>query len=445
MFSLTISATVLFWTGPLQAQLAENVTEFYLGNGMQVVVIEDHRAPVVNHTLWYRVGSIDDPPGKSGLAHFLEHLMFKSTEAVAAGEFERRIRMRGGRSGASTSHDYSMYRARIFKDHLEEIMRLEADRMQGLVLTQAEINTEREVILEERNQRIDSDPTSLLYEQIAAALFMNHPFGRPVIGWRHEMEGLGLDDVLSFYRRYYRPDNAILVISGDVTVEQVRELAERHYGVLEAPEGRTKRMITTEPPHIAERRLTIRDSRVSNPFVIRSYLAPEDYQGDQHKLASMAVLANILGGSGITSILGKTLQLEQQLAAFTGAYYSGSETRPIRLVLYVVPQPEHSLSEAEEALDGVLEALLEEGIDEDHLRRIKVQLRYSEIYELDESMNSALKFGRGLVQGIPVEQILSWPEALQKVETQDVLEAAQLLLDRRRSVTARLLDDKMES
>ena len=429
----------------VNAQLAENVTEFHLDNGMHVVVIEDHRVPAVNHTLWYRVGSIDDPQGKSGLAHFVEHLMFKGTESTPVGEYERRIRSRGGSSGASTSYDFSQYRARIASEHLGEVMRLEADRMHGLVLEGPEVDSEREVILEERNERTDSDPSSLLREQMTASLYLNHPYGRPVIGWRHEMEQLTREDALEFYRQHYRVDNSILVVSGDVTAQQVRELAEEHYGSLPVPETELRRVITAEPPHLSERRLTLHDSRVSNPYVLRRYLAPDDYRGDQHKLASLAILGNLLGDSGITSVLGKKLQLERSIASFTGAAYRGNITRPVELVVYVLPTPEHTLEEAETAMDEVLQEFVEDGVDEDQLERVKAQLRYSQIYELDNAMNSALKFGRGLVQGLTVEQILAWPEALQQVESDDVLEAAELLFDRHRSVTGWLLEEGSET
>ncbi|MCY4541403.1 MAG: pitrilysin family protein [Rhodobacteraceae bacterium] len=444
---LTLATAILWLLAaglPAQAQLAENVTEFRLENGMHVVVIEDHRVPAVNHTLWYRVGSIDEPQGKSGLAHFVEHLMFKGTENVPVGEYERSIRSRGGSSGASTSYDFSLYRARIASEHLEEIMRLEADRMHGIVLEGPEVDSERDVIIEERNERTDSDPSSLLREQMTAALYLNHPYGRPVIGWRHEMEQLSREDVLKFYRQHYRVDNSILVVSGDVTAAQVRELAEKHYGSLAVPDSDLQRIITAEPPHLAERRLKLEDSRVSNPYVLRRYLAPDDYKGDQHKLASIAILANLLGDSGITSALGKKLQLERSVAAFTGASYRGNITRPVELVVFILPTPEHTLQEAETALDEALLEFIEEGVDEAQLQRVKAQLKYNQIYELDDTMTSALKFGRGLVQGLTVEQILAWPEALQQVESEDVLEAAQLLLDRRRSVTGWLLKEGTE-
>jgi len=212
--------------------LAETVTDFTLPNGLQVVVIEDHRAPVVVHMVWYRVGAADEPPGHSGIAHFLEHLMFKGTDEVPSGKFSEIVQAQGGSDNAFTSWDYTAYFQRVAADRLDLVMKLEADRMRDLRLTQEDVATERAVILEERTTRTDSDPGALFEEQAQAAQYLNHPYGIPIIGWRHEIEQLDRDDALAFYRRFYAPNNAVLVVAGDVTPDEVKRLAERHYGPL---------------------------------------------------------------------------------------------------------------------------------------------------------------------------------------------------------------------
>ncbi len=246
--------------------LAEEVTHFTLDNGMEAVVIEDHRAPVVVQMVWYRAGAADEMRGKSGIAHYLEHLMFKGTDEMAPGEFSKTVTANGGSDNAFTSYDYTAYYQRIASDRLELVMKMEADRMRDLVISPDDWKTEREVILEERNQRIDSDPAALFSEQRSAAQYLNHPYGTPVIGWRHEMETLTREDALKWYHDNYAPNNAVLVVAGDVTPAEVERLAKEYYGPL-APSDAIppKRQRVTEPPQLAERRLSMADPRVSRP------------------------------------------------------------------------------------------------------------------------------------------------------------------------------------
>ena len=251
------------------ARAEPKVSDFRLANGMEVVVIEDHRAPVVTHMVWYRVGAADEPWGRSGIAHFFEHLMFKATGAIDDGAFSKIVAANGGSDNAFTSYDYTAYYQRIAADRLGLVMGMEADRMRNLVLTDAVIATERDVILEERSQRTDNSPQGLFAEQMSAALYLNHPYGVPVIGWRHEIEQLNLADAEVFYARYYAPDNAILVVAGDVTPAAVRALAETHYGSIQ-PSGPQPEARPQEPPQLAPRRLEMRDARVRQPFVRRN-------------------------------------------------------------------------------------------------------------------------------------------------------------------------------
>ena len=420
------------------AQAAENVTDFTLDNGLQVVVIEDHRAPVVVQMVWYRVGAADEAPGKSGIAHFLEHLMFKGTDEIGPGEFSSIVEAQGGNDNAFTSWDYTAYFQRVAADRLDLMMKLESDRMSDLRLAEEDVLTERDVILEERNQRTDSNPGALLGEQMRAAQFLNHPYGIPIIGWRHEMEQLSKDDAKDFYRRHYAPNNAVLVVAGDVTPDQVRDMAQRHYGPIPAAAGLAPRARVTEPPQLSERRLTLSDPRVSEPYVSRSYLAPERDPGDQKTAAALTILAELLGGNGTTSVLARALQFDQQKAVYAAAFYDGSSVDDTTFNFVVVPTPDTSLPQVEEALDAALAAFLETGPDPDDLARIKTQIRAADIYARDDADGLARRYGEALANGLTIDDVRQWPEILGAVTADDIMAAARLVLDRRKAVTGYL-------
>ncbi|MEC7257198.1 MAG: pitrilysin family protein, partial [Pseudomonadota bacterium] len=360
----------------------EAVTTFDLSNGMQVVVVEDHRAPVVQHMVWYRAGSADEPVGESGVAHFLEHLLFKATDTMASGELSATVAANGGQDNAFTSYDYTAYYQRVAADRLGLMMKMESDRMVNLALTETDIVTERDVILEERNQRTDNNPRSLFGEQVSAAQFLNHRYGTPVIGWRHEMVELSMEDALSFYRTYYAPNNAILVVTGDVDPDNVRELAEQYYGVIPANPDLPERYRTQEPPQTAERRVIYKDARVAQPYISRSYITPERDAGAQEKAAALTLLAEILGG-GTTSFLNERLQFDQNVAVYTGAFYGGVALDDTTFDIIVVPAEGTDLAGAETALDEAIAAFMERGVDMEQLDRIKMQLRASQIYARD--------------------------------------------------------------
>jgi zinc protease len=413
------------------------VTDFMLDNGMQVVVVEDHRAPVVQHMLWYRAGSADEPKGSSGVAHFLEHLLFKATEKMESGEFSAVVAANGGRDNAFTSYDYTAYFQRVASDRLELMMTMEADRMKNIRLTPENIATERDVIIEERNQRTENNPQALFGEQINASQYLNHRYGVPIIGWMHEMVDLDLDDALSFYELYYSPNNTVLVVSGDVTPEEVRTLAERHYGPIPRNPDLPERLRTEEPPQNAERRVLFRDARVAQPYVSRSYLVPERDSGAQETAAALTILSEILGG-GTTSYLAEKLQFDTQKATFTAAWYSSVSLDDTTFRFVIVPAAGVTLEEGEAALDATLEAFMEEGVDPEQLDRIKLQLRASEIYAQDNVDGIANRYGRALTSGLTVEDVQTWPDILDAVTADDILEAAKLLR-REASVTGWLM------
>ncbi|VDC32745.1 M16 family metallopeptidase [Pseudogemmobacter humi] len=427
-------AAVLFLPGALAAR-AETVTAFTLENGLDVVVIEDHRAPVVVQMIWYRAGAADEAAGKSGIAHFLEHLMFKGTDKVPAGQFSATVEAHGGDDNAFTSWDYTAYFQRISADRLEMVMEMEADRMRNLRLDDAVVLTERQVILEERAQRTDSDPGALLGEQMRAALFMNHRYGIPIIGWRHEIAQLTRADALDWYGKYYAPNNATLVIAGDVTPDQVRALAEKHYGPIAPSDAIVPRNRPQEPPHLAERRIALADERVSDPYVYRSYLAPERNPGDQRKAAALAILAELLGGNGQTSVLARALQFDAQVAVWSSAFYDGTSLDDGTFGLYVVPAPGVSLAEAEAAMDAVLEKFLADGPDPAAFERIKTRIRAAEIYARDDAHGLARLYGEELSIGLGLLDIQGYTAVLDSVSIGDVMEAAREVLNRDNAVT----------
>lgn len=435
LFALCLGAGFVAGAGHQVLAASDYVTSFDLDNGMQVVVLEDHRAPVVNHMVWYKVGAADEQPGKSGIAHFLEHLLFKGTDKMAAGEFSDIIAANGGSENAFTSWDYTGYFQRVAADRLPLMMELEADRMRNLKLTEAEVLPERDVVIEERNSRTENNPGALFSEQRAALQYYNHRYGIPIIGWKHEINQLNRADAVAFYETYYAPNNAILIVAGDVDPQDVRVLAEKYYGPIVPTANLPARVRPQEPPHLAPVRIELRDARVRNPYVVRTYLASNRKTGDQKEAAALTILSELLGGSGITSVLGRELQLEQNIAVNAASFYNGVSVDPQTFGLYVVPTPEATLDEAEAALDAAIARFLEEGPDPEHLSRIKTQLRAAEIFARDNTHSFARSYGAALTSGLTIEDIEAWPEILEAVTAQDVLSAARGVFDLNNSVT----------
>ncbi|MFN3723060.1 MAG: M16 family metallopeptidase [Paracoccaceae bacterium] len=428
--------TLALWLLAATPVLAEDVTTFRLDNGLEVVVIEDHRAPVVTQMVWYRTGAADEAPGRSGIAHFLEHLMFKGTDTLAPGEFSATVEAQGGEDNAFTSWDYTAYFQRVAADRLDLMMRIESDRMRNLQLSEDDIATERAVIIEERKQRTDSSPAALLQEQMRAAQFLNHPYGIPIIGWQHEMEALDRQAALDHYARFYAPNNAILVVAGDVTPQNVRAMAEAHYGPLTPSDAIADRARPSEPPQIAERRLTLTDQRVSEPYVLRSYLAPERDPGDQEQAAALTILAELLGGSGQTSLFAQALQFgDKPVAVYASAFYDATALDQSTFGLVVVPMPGVDLAVAEAAMDTVIADFIETGPDADDFARIKTQIRASQIYARDNIDGLARRYGEALAVGLTVKDVQNWPAVLDAVTAEQVQDAARKVLDRNRAVT----------
>ncbi len=428
----TLAVTIFL--SPLSLH-AEDISTFTLENGLEAVVIENHRAPVVVHMVWYKVGSADEPPGKSGIAHFLEHLMFKATDELASGELSETVARNGGSDNAFTSYDYTGYFQRIAADRLDLVMGMEASRMDGLALVAEDIGTERDVVIEERNERTENDPGALFNEQLMAAAYLNHPYGTPIIGWKHEAHSLTLEDAVEFYEAHYGPNNAVLVVAGDVDPEEVQALAEKHYGPI-APNPNVKdRARPSEPPQLAERRMKYSDPRIGNDYVSRIYLAPERDAGNQEEAAALTMLAQVLGGSSTTSVLARKLQFEDPKSVYTTAWYRGQSLDDTTFGLAIVPVPGVSLEEAEVLLDEAVLEFMEEGVDAAELQRIKMQLRASQIYAEDDTSAKAQRYGAAMTQGLTVEDVKAWPDILQAVTEEDILKAAEIFLDRRAAVS----------
>ena len=436
-----IPALVIVFVAAISAQNAQaglfNPQTHTLANGMEVVVIEDHRAPVVAHMVWYKVGAADEPPGKSGIAHFLEHLLFKGTEKVPSGQFSKIVARNGGRDNAFTSYDYTGYYQNVAKDKLDLVMGLEADRMVNLKLTAADVITERAVILEERRSRTDNNPAAQMREAMNAAQYMAHPYGIPVIGWKHEMEKLDLADAVAFYRRYYAPNNAVLIVAGDVEAKAVFSMAERHYGPLERAQT-PPRSRPQEPPQLAARRVIFKDARVTQADWRRGYLAPTRTAGERQHAIPLSMFADLLGG-GSTSRLYQALVVESKVAANAGAYYSATGLDMGRFVLYATPSPGVSLAVLETAMDKALKAALKDGFTAAALARSRTGLLAAAVYARDNLFTSPRIFGNALTSGLSVEQVEAWPDEVRGVTMEQIMAAARSVLVPRRSVTGLLL------
>ena len=414
-----------------------NPTTFTLDNGLQVVVVEDHRVPTVTQMVWYKVGSADEPPGKSGIAHFLEHLMFKGTEAVAAGDFSKIVARNGGRDNAFTSYDYTAYYQNVAADKLELVMKMEADRMTGLAFDDESFRTEKDVVLEERRQRTDNEPRTQLAEMARATQWLNHPYRIPVIGWESEIRALTREDALAFYRRWYGPNNAVLVVAGDVEPAAVRELAERYYGPLKRVDI-PERARAQEPPQLAARRVVMEDARVRQPSLSRTYLAPSRTAGASEQAVPLELFQQALGG-GSTSRLYRNLVVERKLAVSAGAWYSGVSQDRTTLGVYATPAPGVDAETLERALDEAIAETLRSGITAEELERARTGLLADAIYARDDIGTAPRVLGAALASGLTVEQAEAWPELVAKVTLEEANAAGRAVFDPRQSVTSVLL------
>lgn len=433
----------LFVSSPSWAQAPAVIDGFTLANGLEVVVIENHRVPVVSHMLWYRVGAADDPPGKSGLAHYHEHMMYQGTAHHSAGRYAGLIEGSGGEQNAFTGADATAYYATVAKDELPLVMALEADRMQGLAPRTADAEKERQVILEERLSRIENNPEALLVEQMNVALFRNHPYRLPIIGWMHEMKRLTKGDALKFHAAWYRPNNALLILSGDITAREARPLVEKYYGSLASGYVPPRRW-SEEPPQNVARRAVMRHANVGRPMWMRYYAVSS--LGDGHKEAalSLTVLAQLLG-SGNTSRLYQVLVKDRKLASDVDTAYDAFVIGPSRFRIIVTPEAGVSMAAIEQAVDAEM-AALDKGFDPADLARAKTLLKAQSVYARDGLSDVARIMGWIRMLGLPREYFLSWPQHIEAVTMEQIIAAVRTELLPERSVTGWLLpEEKKES
>ncbi|HEY9079246.1 pitrilysin family protein [Magnetovibrio sp.] len=442
-FCAAVAVIVMMWGG--QALWASeawagvfNPETFTLDNGMQVVVLPNHRAPVVLHMVWYKAGSADEPEGKSGVAHLLEHLMFKGTPKHPNGEFSKILAQHGGQENAFTSLDYTGYHQTVASDRLEMVMELEADRMTNLVLSPEDVATERAVVLEERNQRIENKPSARLREEANQKFFPdNHPYGRPIIGWRPELAALTREDALAFYKDHYAPDNAILVVAGDVNVADVKRLAEKYYGPIPARGVAARTPLVTDAP-ITGGETVLRDARVRQASWAENVIQPSLSNGSPRRVAALEILSELLGGGG-TSRLYRALVIDQALAVSAGTYYDQSARGNGQFAFYASPRPGVSLDELAQALRTETRRVLDEGLKPDELAAIKKRMMADAVYSRDAMKTGAWTIGGALAAGHSIEDVEQWPERIQAVTEQDVLDALKAVLDEPRRITTKLL------
>ncbi|HEX4118889.1 MAG TPA: pitrilysin family protein [Rhizomicrobium sp.] len=441
--SKTLFAALILTALPCAAFAAPDATteqaktfQFSLTNGMQVLVIPDHRAPVVTQMLWFKVGGVDDPPGISGLAHFFEHMMFRGTKAVPGDLYAQTIAKNGGEENAFTTHDFTAFYEQIASDRLKLAMDLEADRLANLDLSDNNVSTERDVVLEERRMRVENNPQALTTEQMEAALHLSHPYGRPVLGWPEEVRHIDRVSAQDFYKHHYAPNNATLIIAGDVTPDQVRVMAQSEYGKV-AARPLQPRAEFAEPPRLTETRMTVVRPDVQVPIFMRIYRVPSYAQAAPGQAESFETLAQIMGGDQ-TAALYRILVEEKKLATDAGCSYEGYARDAGEFMLYAVPRPGVSLETLEKAADEVIQGFIAAQAKPSDLARAKTGLVASVTYRQDSQFSMASAYGQALMIGLTVDDVNEWPTRIRAVNAAEVQKAARGLI-RRNAVTAYLV------
>ena len=407
------------WSAPAKVF---SPTTFKLANGLDVVVVEDHLAPVVSQMVWYRCGAADEDAGHSGIAHFLEHLMFKGTPTVPAGEFSKIVARNGGEDNAFTFYDYTAYFQTIAADRLELIMKLEADRMQNLSLADDQVYPERDVIVEERRQRIESSPQARLAEAMRYALMANSPYGRPAIGWKQEMEALTTADAVAWYKKWYTPSNATLIVVGDVKPDQVKALAEKYYGPIPSHPVPPRTRPQVAPLGGAVQRLTLRDENIHEPAFSRIYMAP-NYSEKTKKTALALEVFDEIFGTGTTSRLYKALALKLKVATSVSSSYDDTAVDPIAYDISAYPAPGKDLKDVEAGVDGVIQDLLKNGVTDAEVADAKTRLQAQAILARDSLMGPAHSIGEAVATGQSIDDVESWPDNIAAVTKDEVNEA----------------------
>ena len=414
---------------------------FILDNGLRVVVIPNPRAPVITHMVWYGVGAADETQGKTGLAHFLEHLMFKGSEHVPPGEFSKRVRAMGGTDNAFTTQDYTAYFQNIAAAHLRDVMTMEADRMRGMTLPPAEFESEQQVVLEERRQNTENDPQSWFMEQLRYALFPGHPYATPVIGWKHDVDALTRDDALAFHKLWYAPNNAILVVGGDITAATLKPLATEIYGSI--PANPVPKIVFPDPaPFPGEARYVLRDERIKQPMVVWMARAPGSVINKADSLA-LEVLMEIMSGSPATRLY-KSLVVEQKIATSASMGYHG-QTRDLGTISAgLVPADNTTPEQLEKAFLREVDQVSALGVTEAELNDAKTRMKDSAAFARDSLSGPARTIGQALITGSTLDDVEYWPydiDAVTAAQVQDV--AKRYLTDNTARISGIILPAEM--
>ncbi|MBU6297556.1 MAG: insulinase family protein [Alphaproteobacteria bacterium] len=423
---------------PLGAARAEppRVSQFVLQNGLQVVVVPDHRAPAVTELLCFKVGGVDDPPGVSGLAYFFEHMMFRGTRSLPEDGYAQTIARNGGVDGASATHDYTFFYDRVARDRLRLVMHLEADRMANLDLSDSAVATERDVMLADRRARIGNSPEALTREQAEAALYLSHPYGRPVSGWSDEIRHIGRVEAENFYRRHYAPNNAILVVVGDVTADDVRSAAEAEYGPL-SPRELVARADYAQPPRLGATQIAIDSKAAKVPLLLRLYRVQSYAEAAPGRAEALDVLAKLLGG-GKASVLYRKLVIERGLATSVDVRYDGYTRDAGEFSIAARPRPGVSLETLARAVDEALAQYARRPPAKAELALAKSQLVAGVAFRRDRPLDLASAYGRALAIGLTVFDVQQWPARIQAVTGEDVRNAAAASFVEKEAVTAYL-------
>ncbi len=404
----------------------QHIEEFKLSNGLKVVVQEDHRSPVVVSQVWYRAGSIDEFNGTTGVAHVLEHMMFKGTKKVPAGQFSRIVAAAGGKENAFTSHDYTVYFQQLEKSHLGLALKLEADRMANLQLTREEYAKEIQVVMEERRWRTEDKPQAQVGEQLMAVAYQAHPYGRPVIGWMNDLEHMTVEDARVWYKTWYAPNNATLVIVGDVDPKQVFKLAQQYFGPLK-PHKLPVRKPQTEPEQKGERSVTVK-APAKLPYLIMGYPAPSLRKVDDWEPYALEILAGVLDGNA-ASRLNRDLVRRDRLAVDIDAGYDMLNRGPAMFEFDGTPSEGSTVADLENAIRGEIENLKQNGVTEDELTRVKAQVIAADVYKRDSMFYQAMLIGQLESVGLSWRALEEYPKRLQAVTADQVLAVARKYLD----------------
>lgn len=410
---------------PAQAQTF-NAEEFTLNNGVQVVVIPNHRAPVVTHMLWFKAGAADEDAGRSGLAHYLEHLLFKGTDKQAPGEFSKTVKTLGGNDNAFTSQDFTAFYESVAVDNLPKIMEMEADRIVNLKVPDDHYKSEKSVVLEERRQRTDNEPRAIFGEQMNSALYINHPYAIPVIGWMDEIKLYEWPDVKAFYDKWYAPNNTVLVVSGDITAKKLKPLAEKYYGVIPVKDIKP-RIRPQIPPGNSQVLVTLRDKTVRQPGLNKIYLAPAESRNRSDSLA-LQVLSEIMDG-GATTRLYKNLVVEGKKATGAGMNYNSTALDYGSITFYATPAENVSLEEINAAIQEQIQMVVKDGVTDEEVEDAVQRLKDDAVYARDSLAGPAMIFGAALTTGSTVSDVENWSGDIAKVTATQVKEAAQRYLD----------------